>query len=79
MTPGQHWPHALRVISDYHLTRRERDVAALLAQGLPYKVIANQLSIEKTSVAGHVGTILRKTNCDSRLQFALRFHGLLDG
>jgi len=71
-------PHTLRVIPDYHLTRREQAVAELLAEGMPNKDIAAELSIEKTSVAAHITQILRKSGCTSRLEFALRVRGILD-
>lgn len=42
------------------LTARQRNVLALLVDGLPNKVIAYELGICETTVKAHVGEILRK-------------------
>jgi predicted ATPase/DNA-binding CsgD family transcriptional regulator len=52
------------------LTRREHDVAVLLAQGLSNKAIAEQLVLSPRTVEGHVDNILRKLDCTSRAQAA---------
>jgi two-component system nitrate/nitrite response regulator NarL len=48
------------------LTRREREVASLLTQGLTNKEIALHLSIEVRTVKNHVHHILEKLECASR-------------
>jgi DNA-binding CsgD family transcriptional regulator len=50
------------------LTRREEDIAALVARGLTNRQIALELSISEHTVANHVARILRKLGLDSRSQ-----------
>jgi non-specific serine/threonine protein kinase len=52
------------------LTRREREVAALVAQGLTNRQIALKLSISEHTVANHVRRILRKLKLYSRAQIS---------
>lgn len=59
------------------LTRRERDVVDLIAQGLSNKQIAQRLSIEVATVKSHVHRILYKLNLQRRAQIvALLSDGL---
>ena len=62
------------------LTRREREVAALIAHGLTNRQIAEELVIAEGTVAIHVGNILGKLDCVSRAQVAAwaATHGLVD-
>jgi signal transduction histidine kinase/DNA-binding NarL/FixJ family response regulator len=53
-----------------HLTAREREVRALVEQGLPYKQIAIALDISVKTVEKHVGAILRKTGAPNRRALA---------
>jgi non-specific serine/threonine protein kinase len=53
------------------LTRRQREVAVLIGQGLTNGEIADALTISKYTVANHVATILRKLNLPSRSQIAV--------
>ncbi|MCS5717338.1 response regulator [Herbiconiux sp. CPCC 205763] len=55
-----------------HLTAREREVRALVEQGLPYKQIASALDISVKTVEKHVGAILRKTGAPNRRALARR-------
>ena len=50
------------------LTARERDVLALLAEGLPNKLIADRLVISEHTVKFHIGSILSKLNVHSRTE-----------
>jgi len=50
------------------LTRREEEVAALVARGLTNRQIASELSISEHTVATHVGKILHKLGVQSRSQ-----------
>lgn len=50
------------------LTRREEEVAALVARGFTNRQIASELSISEHTVANHVAKILRKLGFDSRSQ-----------
>jgi predicted ATPase/DNA-binding CsgD family transcriptional regulator len=54
------------------LTPRERDVAALIAQGLTNKEIATRLVISRRTAEGHVENIMMKLGCTSRVQVASR-------
>jgi DNA-binding NarL/FixJ family response regulator len=48
------------------LTRREREVLALLAEGLTNRVIAKRLVVSEHTVHRHVTNILRKLDVPSR-------------
>ncbi|MEV0349156.1 LuxR C-terminal-related transcriptional regulator [Nonomuraea sp. NPDC050680] len=52
------------------LTRREREIAELVAQGLSNKEIAETLVIAQRTAEGHVENILRKLSFTSRAQVA---------
>lgn len=54
------------------LTRREREVARLLAAGLPNKIIARRLRITLGTVKCYVHRILAKTGTRNRASFACR-------
>ncbi|HLB08147.1 MAG TPA: LuxR C-terminal-related transcriptional regulator, partial [Gemmatimonadaceae bacterium] len=60
------------------LTRRERDTAALVAQGKPNRAIARQLGIGERTVEGYVASALAKLSFGSRTQLAVwaAEHGL---
>jgi DNA-binding NarL/FixJ family response regulator len=53
------------------LTRREQEIAALIAQGLSNTEIAEILSIAHSTVKGHVKEILRKLGLRNRVQAAI--------
>jgi len=53
------------------LTPREREVAALLADGRTNRQIAELLVIERGTVANHVAHILHKLGVSNRTQVAL--------
>lgn len=55
----------------YFLSPQQQAVGRLLAQGMSNQQIARTLLIEPRLVQHHVGAILRKTDCASRLQAAL--------
>jgi NarL family two-component system response regulator LiaR len=59
-------PTAPESTPDYDLTPRERDVLALLVEGLTNKEIAGRLSISRSTVKVHVSNILSKLNVSSR-------------
>jgi DNA-binding CsgD family transcriptional regulator/tetratricopeptide (TPR) repeat protein len=52
------------------LTRREREVAALVAQGRSNREIAAALVLSEGTVSTHVSNILGKLDCTSRAQIA---------
>ena len=63
------------------LSRREIEVAVLIAQGLTSKEVGRKLFIERGTVDTHVQHIYNKLQIDSRPQLAvwLMDHGLLPG
>ena len=50
------------------LTRRQEEIALLIAQGLTNRQIASELSISEYTVANHVAKILKKLKLNSRAQ-----------
>jgi non-specific serine/threonine protein kinase len=55
-----------------HLTRREKEIAALVAQGFSSRQIASMLVISERTVDNHVANILKKLSLHSREQIAAR-------
>jgi two-component system, NarL family, response regulator LiaR len=53
------------------LTRREREVLALIARGLPNKRIAGELAVSEKTVKTHVGHVLAKLGVTDRTQAAV--------
>lgn len=53
------------------LTRREREVAALVAKGLSNRAIARQLQLSERTAANHVQHILDKLGMDNRTQVSV--------
>jgi DNA-binding NarL/FixJ family response regulator len=51
----------------YLLTGREREILALLAQGLTSRQIASQLVISERTVNTHIGNIYRKLHVNNRV------------
>jgi DNA-binding NarL/FixJ family response regulator len=52
------------------LTRREQEVALLVARGLTNRQIAQELSVSRNTANNHVARILRKLGLSSRSQIA---------
>ena len=59
----------------YDLTRREREVAVLVARGLTTREISTRLGISERTAGNHVARILRKLDLRSRAQVAVRRPG----
>ena len=59
----------------------EREVLALVVNGLTNRQIAQRLTISEKTAEGHVGNILAKLSCSSRIKAAelARATGLLEG
>jgi DNA-binding NarL/FixJ family response regulator len=60
-------------LEDYNLTRREREILALLIDGLSYKAIAAQCFISMDTVFSHIKNIYSKLNIHSRSELAAKF------
>ncbi|TDD89619.1 LuxR family transcriptional regulator [Actinomadura darangshiensis] len=52
------------------LTRREQQVAALVAQGLTNREVGRRLGIAEWTVINHLRKVMRKLDCSSRVQVA---------
>ncbi len=58
------------------ITAREKEAAALLAQGASNKEIARRMAITERTVKAHVGAMLEKLGARDRLQLSLILNGL---
>jgi predicted ATPase/DNA-binding CsgD family transcriptional regulator len=54
------------------LTKRELEVALLVAEGLTNRVIARELGIAEWTVVNHLRKVMRKLGCQSRVQVTRR-------
>src|SRR6185295_2136855 len=75
MKPGAATPSAAR-----NLTKREREILSLVAEGLSNREIADKLVLSPETVKSHVAAILEKLNVSDRTQaaiYAVR-NGLVD-
>ena len=54
------------------LTRREKEIAALVARGFTSRQIASKLVLSERTVDNHVANILKKLSLHSREQIAAR-------
>jgi predicted ATPase len=70
--PGTQHPGAL-------LTRREQQIAALIAEGLSSHTIAQRLGISKRTVDAHIAHIFTKLDVSSRVQLINRLKSPLSG
>src|SRR5207249_3215690 len=66
MKPGAATPSAAR-----SLTKREREILALVAEGLSNREIADKLVLSPETVKSHVAAILEKLNVSDRTQAAI--------
>jgi non-specific serine/threonine protein kinase len=70
--PGVELARPVRASSAFNLTRRERQVAQLAAQGLSNRRIAELLVISEKTAANHLQNALDKLNVHARSQLAAR-------
>jgi DNA-binding NarL/FixJ family response regulator len=54
--------------TQYHLSAREREVLALLAEGAPNKVIARRLGISVHTAKFHVAAVVAKLGAANRTE-----------
>lgn len=66
--------HLPGVVEAVRMTKREREIMNLIAEGMSNKEIAQQLSIATYTVKSHVHNILEKLALHSRLQIAAYTH-----
>lgn len=52
----------------YDISRRERDIIAMIVQGYPNRVIGDRLFISDRTVKNHISSIYRKTGASNRVQ-----------
>ena len=62
------------VLEDVRMTRREREVVALIGEGLSNKEIAKRLDIATHTVKSHVRNVMEKLALHTRLQIAAYAH-----
>jgi len=60
---------------NYHLTRRENDILQLLAKGMLYKEIAQQISISNNTVKQHIHNIYEKLHVQNRTEALNKYFG----
>jgi DNA-binding CsgD family transcriptional regulator len=68
--PSSPGPELSRSEQPAALTRREEEVAALVAQGMSNRQIASELHLSERTVENHVSKILRKLDLASRTEIA---------
>jgi len=66
------------LIQSVRMTKREREIVELIAEGLANKEIAYKLNITVYTVKSHVHNILEKMALNTRVQIALQAHGTPD-
>lgn len=71
--PAVSCEHAEKASRIWKLTKRELEVLVIAAQGEANKTIAERLGCAVGTVAIHMGSILRKSELDSRAQLVARF------
>ncbi|TKB50937.1 response regulator [Ferrimonas aestuarii] len=54
------------------LTPREQEIAKLISQGMSNRLLAEKLFISEGTVKVHVKNLLRKTDCRSRVELAVK-------
>lgn len=70
---GDPEPRLATAATRWSLTRRQRDVLALVVQGHANKTIAERLGLSASTVELHVSSILEKASAESRAELASKF------
>lgn len=63
-----------KVVQSVRMTKREREIIELIAEGLSNKEIAKKLNLSVYTVKSHVHNILEKMSLNTRVQIAVRAH-----
>jgi DNA-binding NarL/FixJ family response regulator len=63
-----------KLVNTVRMTKREREIIPLIADGLSNKEIAQRLNVATYTVKSHVHSTLEKLSLHSRLQIATFFH-----
>ena len=71
--------HALRrgkgkLVEAVRMTKREREIIALIAEGMSNKEIAQKVNLSVYTVKSHIHNVMEKLALHSRLQIAAHFH-----
>ncbi len=75
--PGSPAPHPAPARAAAQLSDREREVAELLLQGMPYRDIGAQLFISAKTVEHHVARIRRRLGAESRSEMLSMLRAML--
>lgn len=63
-----------RMLEEYNLTKREKEILQMLIDGKSYKMIADGCSITMHTLFSHTKNIYNKLNIHSRAEIAAKFH-----
>lgn len=67
-----------KLIQSIRMTKREREIVELIAEGLANKEIAYKLNLSIYTVKSHVHNILEKMALNTRVQIAIHAHTIKD-
>lgn len=65
-------PYGMGAANDHELSRREYEVAQLVAKGMSNRKIAAVTGLREQSIKNLVSVIMRKLRCENRVQVALK-------
>lgn len=58
------------------LTPREREVAALLCEGLSNKLVGDRIGVSEHTAKFHINAVMLKLGAHTRTEAAMRFHAM---
>jgi DNA-binding NarL/FixJ family response regulator len=67
-----------KLVKSVRMTKREREVVALIAEGMANKEIAHKLNLSIYTIKSHVHNILEKMALNTRVQIAIYAHSVED-
>jgi DNA-binding NarL/FixJ family response regulator len=71
---SQVFEHSSEIDTSVRMTKREREVVELIAEGLTNKEIAKRLHLSPYTIKSHVHNILEKLTLSTRVQIAKHTH-----